>query len=54
MNIPLGILEIDRILGGGPAAPVIWDGIVLGIRRRRAARARFSISPASRESRRHD
>jgi probable biosynthetic protein (TIGR04099 family) len=31
MNVPLGILEIDRILGGGPAAPVIWDGIVLGM-----------------------
>ena len=31
MNVPLGMLEIDRILGGGPAAPVIWDGIVLGM-----------------------
>lgn len=31
MNVPLGVLEIDRILGGGPAAPVIWDGIVLGM-----------------------
>jgi probable biosynthetic protein (TIGR04099 family) len=31
MNIPLGMLEIDRILGGGPAAPA-WSGhIVLGM-----------------------
>ena len=25
MNIPLGILEIDRILGGGPAMPAVSD-----------------------------
>jgi probable biosynthetic protein (TIGR04099 family) len=31
MNIPLGMLEIDRILGGGPAAPSISDRIVLGM-----------------------
>src|SRR5258707_132852 len=31
MNIPLGMLEIDRILGGGPAAPTVSDGIVLGM-----------------------
>src|SRR5271154_7099613 len=32
MNIPLGMLEIDRILGGGPAAaPAISDRIVLGM-----------------------
>src|ERR1700685_4661700 len=31
MNMPLGILEIDRILGGGPAAPAVSDGIVLGM-----------------------
>jgi probable biosynthetic protein (TIGR04099 family) len=31
MNIPLGYLEIDRILGGGPAAPALSDEIVLGM-----------------------
>jgi probable biosynthetic protein (TIGR04099 family) len=31
MNIPLGCLEIDRILGGGPAAPALCDEIVLGM-----------------------
>jgi probable biosynthetic protein (TIGR04099 family) len=31
MNIPLGILEIDRILGGGPALPAVSDAIVLGM-----------------------
>src|SRR5271169_5901409 len=31
MNIPLGVLEIDRILGGGPAAPAVSDGIALGM-----------------------
>ena len=31
MNIPLGILEIDRFLGGGPPAPVLPDRIVLGM-----------------------
>lgn len=31
MNIPLGMLEIDRILGGGPAVPAPSDGIVLGM-----------------------
>jgi probable biosynthetic protein (TIGR04099 family) len=31
VNIPLGMLEIDRILGGGPAAPSISDRIVLGM-----------------------
>jgi probable biosynthetic protein (TIGR04099 family) len=31
MNIPLGVLEIDRILGGGPAAPAVSDAIVLGM-----------------------
>jgi probable biosynthetic protein (TIGR04099 family) len=31
MNIPLGYLEIDRILGGGPAAPALSDAIVLGM-----------------------
>jgi probable biosynthetic protein (TIGR04099 family) len=31
MNIPLGYLEIDRILGGGPAAPALADAIVLGM-----------------------
>jgi hypothetical protein len=31
MNIPLGVLEIDRILGGGPAAPAASDVTVLGM-----------------------
>jgi probable biosynthetic protein (TIGR04099 family) len=31
MNIPLGYLEIDRILGGGPAVPALSDEIVLGM-----------------------
>jgi probable biosynthetic protein (TIGR04099 family) len=31
MNIPLGYLEIDRILGGGPAVPALSDQIVLGM-----------------------
>ena len=31
MNIPLGHLEIDRILGGGPAMPALSDEIVLGM-----------------------
>jgi probable biosynthetic protein (TIGR04099 family) len=31
MNIPLGVLEIDRILGGGPAAPAVSDVTVLGM-----------------------
>jgi probable biosynthetic protein (TIGR04099 family) len=31
MNIPLGYLEIDRILGGGPARPALSDEIVLGM-----------------------
>jgi probable biosynthetic protein (TIGR04099 family) len=31
MNIPLGRLEIDRILGGGPAASALSDAIVLGM-----------------------
>ena len=31
MNIPLGILEIDRILGGGPAMPAVSDTVVLGM-----------------------
>ena len=31
MNIPLGYLEIDRILGGGPAVPALSDAIVLGM-----------------------
>jgi probable biosynthetic protein (TIGR04099 family) len=31
MNIPLGLLEIDRILGGGPAAPAASDVTVLGM-----------------------
>jgi probable biosynthetic protein (TIGR04099 family) len=31
MNIPLGVLEIDRILGGGPAAPAALDVTVLGM-----------------------
>jgi probable biosynthetic protein (TIGR04099 family) len=31
MNIRLGILEIDRILGGGPALPTVADRIVLGM-----------------------
>jgi probable biosynthetic protein (TIGR04099 family) len=31
MNIPLGMLEIDRILGGGPPLPAVEDGIVLGM-----------------------
>jgi probable biosynthetic protein (TIGR04099 family) len=31
MNIPLGVLEIDRILGGGPAAPAVSDAMVLGM-----------------------
>jgi probable biosynthetic protein (TIGR04099 family) len=31
MNIPLGILEIDRILGGGPALPAASDVMVLGM-----------------------
>jgi probable biosynthetic protein (TIGR04099 family) len=31
VNIPLGILEIDRILGGGPALPAVSDAIVLGM-----------------------
>jgi probable biosynthetic protein (TIGR04099 family) len=31
MNIPVGMLEIDRILGGGPAVPAPSDGIVLGM-----------------------
>src|ERR1700689_2562668 len=31
MNIPLGMLEIDRILGGGPAVPAPANGIVLGM-----------------------
>jgi hypothetical protein len=31
MNIPLGFLEIDRILGGGPVATALSDEIVLGM-----------------------
>jgi probable biosynthetic protein (TIGR04099 family) len=31
MNVPLGYLEIDRILGGGPAVPALSDQIVLGM-----------------------
>jgi probable biosynthetic protein (TIGR04099 family) len=31
MNIPLGLLEIDRILGGGPAAPLVPDRVLLGM-----------------------
>jgi probable biosynthetic protein (TIGR04099 family) len=31
MNMPLGVLEIDRILGGGPAAPAVSDVTVLGM-----------------------
>jgi probable biosynthetic protein (TIGR04099 family) len=31
MNIPLGVLEIDRILGGGPAVPAVSDVTVLGM-----------------------
>lgn len=31
MNIPLGLLEIDRILGGGPAAPSVPDRVLLGM-----------------------
>lgn len=31
MNIPLGILEIDRFLGGGPPATTLPDRIVLGM-----------------------
>jgi probable biosynthetic protein (TIGR04099 family) len=31
MNVPLGYLEIDRILGGGPAVPALSDAIVLGM-----------------------
>jgi probable biosynthetic protein (TIGR04099 family) len=31
MNIPLGHLEIDRTLGGGPAVPALSDEIVLGM-----------------------
>jgi probable biosynthetic protein (TIGR04099 family) len=31
MNIPLGYLEIDRILGGGPGVPALSDQIVLGM-----------------------
>jgi probable biosynthetic protein (TIGR04099 family) len=31
MTIPLGILEIDRILGGGPASPAVVDSVVLGM-----------------------
>jgi probable biosynthetic protein (TIGR04099 family) len=31
MNIPLGYLEIDRILGGGPVVPALSDEIVLGM-----------------------
>ncbi len=31
MNIPLGILEIDRFLGGGPAAAPLSDSVVLGM-----------------------
>jgi probable biosynthetic protein (TIGR04099 family) len=31
MNIPLGVLEIDCILGGGPAAPAVSDVTVLGM-----------------------
>ncbi len=31
MNIPLGMLEIDRILGGGSALPTAADRIVLGM-----------------------
>jgi probable biosynthetic protein (TIGR04099 family) len=31
MNIPLGYLEIDRILGGGPAVAALSDEIVLGM-----------------------
>jgi probable biosynthetic protein (TIGR04099 family) len=31
VNIPLGMLEIDRILGGGPPPTPVADGIVLGM-----------------------
>jgi probable biosynthetic protein (TIGR04099 family) len=31
MTIPLGILEIDRILGGAVAAPAVADSVVLGM-----------------------
>jgi probable biosynthetic protein (TIGR04099 family) len=31
MTIPLGILEIDRILGGGAASPAVADSVVLGM-----------------------
>jgi probable biosynthetic protein (TIGR04099 family) len=31
MNIPLGILQIDRILGGAPAMPAVSDSVVLGM-----------------------
>lgn len=31
MTIPLGLLEIDRILGGGPSVPAIADRVLLGM-----------------------